>query len=132
MSDEDSTFNLSCSQKVENKNGKHQHLQKSIMNGSIAREYKLCNAAGAPAFVYKSHYTNHCKRKEEYKNALSKGMGGRHNAQEEYRATEKDLTIEFKILKKGKKDLMKETLGGICKKKVEKDPSNSSVGEMRE
>ena len=39
---------------------------------------------GAPDFVHKSHYTNQCKKKEEYKKTLNEEMGAKQNDQKDY------------------------------------------------
>ena len=113
--DDDSTANLNRAQRERNQNGKGKKNGR-ITNGGTARECELCKASWAPDFVYKSHYTNQCKKKEEFKKALSGGMAKRAQALKEYRSSEKELMKELKLLKKIKK-LKKETTGGIRTKK---------------
>ena len=84
--------------------------------------------AGAPPFVFKSHFTNQCKKKGEYQQKLSGGAGSLQKAQKEYRLTEKELKMELKLLKKINK-LKKKNFGGLRKKE---DESDSSEGEESE
>ena len=123
--DEDSGSGLSRAQKARNQNGKRQRTSQPINNGGVARECELCKMAGAPSFVYKSHFTSQCKKKAEYQQRLSGGTGSRQKAQKEFRATEKELKMELKLLKKINK-LKKKNFGGLRGKQTD---SESSEGE---
>lgn len=59
---DDSTANLLRVQKDTNKKSKFKKENSPISNAGRARECELCKLAGAPEFVYKSHYTNQCKK----------------------------------------------------------------------
>ena len=132
VAEDDNTSNLNRSQRSRNQNGKRQKNNGSTTSSGIARECELCKASGAPEFLYKSHYTNQCKKKDEYKRKLSGGMGVRKQTQQEFRATEKQLKRELGLLKKVKK-LKKETSGGIRKRKREDfESSDSSSDELSE
>ena len=126
--DDDSTTNLNRAQRDRNQNGKGTKYDR-ITNSGVARECKLCKAAGAPDFVYKSYYTNQCKKKDEFKKALSGGVAKRSQVFKEYRSSEKELMKELKLLKKIKK-LKKETSGGIRKRKF--DPKDYAASESEE
>jgi len=119
---------LNRAQHERNQNGKGKKNGR-ITNGGTARECELCKAAGAPDFVYKSHYTNQCKKKDEFKKALSGGVAKRAQAFKEYRSSEKELMKELKLLKKIKK-LKKETAGGVRKRKF--DPKDYAASESEE
>ena len=97
-SDVDSMANLNRTQRDRNQNGKGKKHQ-----SCSTLEYGLCEAVGAPDFVYKSHYTNQCKKKDEFKKALSGGVTKRTQAFKEYRSSEKELMKELKLLKEIKK-----------------------------
>ena len=126
--DEDSTANLNRVQRDRNQDGKGKKKGR-ITNSGTARECELCKAAGAPDFVYKSHYTNQCKKKDEFKKALSGGMAKRAQAFKEYRSSEKELLKELKLLKKIKK-LKKQTTGGIRKRTF--DPKDYAASESED
>ena len=126
--DEDSCSGLNRVQKARNQNGKRQRTSQPTNSGGIARECELCKMAGAPPFVFKSHFTNQCKKREEYQQKLSGGAGSRQKAQKEFRVTEIELKMELKLLKKINK-LKKKKIGGLRKKE---DESDSSEGEDSE
>ena len=126
--DEDSGSGLNRVQKARNQNGKRQKTSHPTNNGGIARECELCKIAGAPPFVFKSHYTNQCKKKGEYQQKLSGGAGSRQKAQKEFRLTEKELKMELKLLKKINK-LKKKNFGGLKKKEEESDSSEGEDSE---
>ena len=84
--------------------------------------------AGAPPFVFKSHFTNQCKKKGEYQQKLSGGAGSRQKSQKEFRMTEKELKMELKLLKKINK-LKKKNFGGLKKKEEESDSSEGEDSE---
>ena len=81
--DDDSTANFNSAQCDKNQNGKGKKNGR-VTNGGIAQECEICKAAGAPDFVYESHYTNQCKKKDEFKKALSGGMAKRSQAFKKY------------------------------------------------
>ena len=112
----------------EDRNGKNKRQRENhpITNAGRARECELCKLAGAPEFVYKSHFTNQCKKKEQYQKAMSGGVAERHKAKNEYQLAEKELLREIKLLKKVKK-LKKETLRSRPKKE---ESSPASKGMM--
>ena len=56
--------------------------------------------AGAPDFVFKSHYTNQCNRKEQYAKQMSGGAGSRQKTTREYKSMEKKLKRELKAVQK--------------------------------
>jgi hypothetical protein len=126
--EEDSESKLNRVQKARNQNGKRQRNSQPTNSGGIARECELCKMAGAPSFVFKSHFTNQCKKKGEYQQRLSGGAGSRQKAQKEFRVTEKELKMELKLLKKINK-LKKKNFGSI---KGRPDESDSSEGEESE
>ena len=128
-SDDDSHSNLSRPQQGRNQKGKRQRLNQPTNSSGIARECELCKAAGAPSFVYKSHYTNQCKKKEEYQQQLSGGAGARKKTQQEFRATEKELMKELKLLKKINKLKKK---NGSFRKMEKSDLSDTSEGSDSE
>ena len=126
--EEDSVSGLNMSQKAKNQNGKRQRTSQPINNGGIARECELCKMAGAPAFVYKSHFTNQCKKKGLYQQKLSGGAGSRHKTQKEFRVTKKELKAELRLLKQINK-LKKKNFGGLRKKTEESDSSDGEESE---
>ena len=125
VNDEDGDSGLNRAQKAKNQRNKRLKAAQPINNGGVARECELCKMAGAPPFVFKSHFTNQCKKKGEYQQKLSGGAGARQKAQKEFRVTEKELKMELKLLKKINK-LKKKNFGGLKKKD---DESESSDGE---
>ena len=126
--EEDSKSNLTRPQRDRNGRNKRQRENQQVTSAGKAREYKLCKMAGAPDFVYKSHFTNQCRKRGDYQKALSGGAAERHKTKNEYRSMEKELLRELKLLKKVKK-LRKETLRSRPKKDKE---SSASEGEMSE
>ena len=127
---DDSTNNLSRVQRDNNKKTKFRKENSSVTNAGRARECELCKFAGAPEFVYKSHYTNQCNKKGDYKKKMSGGMAERFKAQKEYKQTEKELRKELKLLKKIKK-LRKENQKGVAgRNKADDDSSSSSEDDM--
>ena len=126
--DSDTGSGVNRTQKAKNQNGKRQRNSQPTNNSGIARECELCKMAGAPSFVYKSHFTNQCKKKGEYQQKLSGGMGSRQKAQKEFRATEKELKAELKLLKKINK-LKKKNFGGLREKAEDSDSSDGEDSE---
>ena len=61
---------------------------------------------GAPEFVYLSHNTSDCKKKDEYARKLSGSAGQRQKATHKYKKGEKDLHRELKLLSRQVKKLM--------------------------
>ena len=51
-----------------------------MTNAGRAQECELCKLDGSREFVYKSHYTNQCNKKSDYKKKMSGGMGERFKA----------------------------------------------------
>lgn len=72
----------------------------SVSNAGHARECKLCNLAGAPEFVYKSHYTNQYKKKGDYQKKMNGGVSECKNALHKYKSVEKELRKDLRLLKK--------------------------------
>ena len=87
--DDDSVSSLSRSQSSSNRSSKKRKGGGRTTNQGKARECKLCKLAGAPEFVFKTHFTNQCKKKEQYAKALSGGAGQREKTKKEYKSMEK-------------------------------------------
>lgn len=120
--EDDSLSTMSRSQKDKNSNGKKRKTQKETTNVGRQRLCELCKAAGAPEFVYLSHYTNQCKKKEEYARKLSGGVASRANATKDFRNKDSYRKREAKMMSKIKR----------LQKKVKKTKKNdeSSVSSM--
>ena len=87
----------------------------------MARLCEFCKLAGAPDFVWKSHNSKDCKKKEDYAKAMSGGAGSRKQASNELRTKEQRLRRELKLLKEIKK------LKSKKKKSKAEDGDESSV-----
>ena len=98
--EDDSVSTLSRSQKSSNYSGKRSKQSQRESPAGKARLCELCKMAGAPSFVYTTHNTTDCKKKEQYSKLLSGGAGQRKKATNEYRSHEKQLRREFKLLKR--------------------------------
>ena len=129
--EEESTPNLSRVQRDKNKRIKFKKENSPVNNAGRARECELCKLAGAPEFVYKSHYTNQCKKKGDYQKKMSGGVGERTKALREYKSAEKELRKELKLLKKVRK-LRKENKKSLGSRGAEDDSSSSSEEEFSE
>ena len=62
--EEDIQASLIFSQKGKNNNGKRRKTQHQVTNAGKQRFCELCKEAGAPEFLYVSHNTNLCKKKQ--------------------------------------------------------------------
>ena len=98
--EEDSVSTLSRSQKSSNYASKRSKQSQRESPAGKARLCELCKVAGAPSFVYTSHNTIDCKKKEQYSKLMSGGAGQRKKATNELRNHEKHLRREFKLLKR--------------------------------
>lgn len=101
--DDSSTANLSRSQASKNASYKKSRNEKKPSPQGEARLCELCKAAGAPDFVYKTHNTSACRKKEEYARKLSSSAGQRHSASREARLVEKYKRRELRLMAKFKK-----------------------------
>ena len=93
--DNDSVSNLSRNQKE--RNATKLKKPKVVTPAGTARECELCKTAGAPEQVYRSHYTNQCRKRAEYAQAMSGGAGERKKTVKEYKASEALLRKELKM-----------------------------------
>ena len=98
--DEDSVSSLSRSQASSNCSNKHQKGNGNTTSQGKAQECELCKLAGAPDFVYKTHFTNQCNKKDQYSKALSGGTGQREKIKREYKSMEKKLKKELNMVQK--------------------------------
>ena len=95
----DSVSTLNRSQKSKNNTAKKfKNNNEKATSAGKARLCELCKMAGAPEFVYISHNTNNCSKKEDYARKLSGSLGQRQTAKREIRKAEKDLRRELKTL----------------------------------
>ena len=106
--DDDSVSTLSRSQKSDNRKGKRRKNGGETTGAGKARFCELCKLAGAPEYVYKTHYTNQCKKKDKYAQSLSGGAGQRKVTVKEYKSLEKKLMKGLKIVQKKQKKTRKE------------------------
>ena len=60
-------------------------------NAGGARQYKLYKLTGYPEFVYKFHFMNQCKKKEEYQRKMRGVVIKRHKAHKKYCFSEDEL-----------------------------------------
>ena len=79
--------------------------------------------AGAPEFVYNTHSTSDCKKKDENAKKLSGSAGARKQATREYKKSEEKMHKELKVLSKRLKKLE----GRRKKRKSSDDTSVSSM-----
>jgi hypothetical protein len=121
--DEASTSALSRSSKSSNSKSKKRKNSFAPTEAGKARLCVLCQMAGAPEYVFKTHNTENCNKKDEYQKKLSGSAGSRKQATREYKKSEKELTKELKIMQKRIKKLE-----GRNKKR--KTGSDSSVSSM--
>ena len=98
--DDDSSKNLSRSQKAKNKRSKKKRDEEEETTQGQACVCELCKLAGAPDFVFKSHFTNQCNRKDQYAKQMSGGAGKRQKTTKEYRSQERKLKRELKAVQK--------------------------------
>ena len=120
--DDDSVSSLSRSQASANGKSKRRRGNGKANGQGEARVCELCKLACAPDFVYKSHYTNQCKKKDQYAKQMSGGAGQRKTTVKEYKSMEKKLSKELKMVRK---KLAK-------KKKVDSDDSDSEMSSGSE
>ena len=102
---EDSHANISRKDKNRNEKFKERRDQNPTNNSGRAKACELCKAAGAPEFVYKTHWASECTKKDRYAKLLSGGAGARQQAQKEFSASEKKMRKEFKVMAKKVKQL---------------------------
>ena len=74
-------------------------------NKGQARLCELCKAAGAQEYVYKTHWTSDCNKKEKYAKLMSGRAGSCQKAHKELSTLEKKLRREFKLMTKRVKQL---------------------------
>ena len=79
--------------------------------------------AGAPDFVYNSHNTDSCNKKDEYQKKLSGSAGTRKQVTRKYKKSEEKQAKELKILHKRLKRLEEG-------RKQRKGKDDSSVSSM--
>ena len=103
--DESSTSNLSRSQRDRNQKTKKKREGSDTSSAGKARLCELCKLAGAPEFVYTTHNTNQCRKKERYAQTLSGGAGSRKSASKELKSMEKKLLKGLKLVQKKQKKL---------------------------
>lgn len=99
----DSTSNLNNPQKNRNENTKRARTNTTTTTAGQARLCELCKVAGAPEFVYTTHNTSQCRKKDTYAQKLSSGAGPRQQATRDYKSQEKQLRRELKLITKIKK-----------------------------
>ena len=116
--EDDSQASLSRSQKDKNGSNKRRKLQKEATSTGRQRLCELCKTAGAPDFVYLSHNTNQCNKKDEYARRLSGGVASRSSATKELRNRSDYKKREAKLINKLKR-LQKKV------KKTNKDDDSS-------
>ena len=124
-SDEASTSGsgLSRSSKSTNSKTKKRRTFSSASTAGKARFCVLCKMAGAPDFVYTSHNTDACNKKDEYQKKLSGSAGSRKQAPREYKRSEEKQAKELKLLQKRLKKLEEG-------RKQRKSKDESSVSSM--
>ena len=123
--DDNSVSSLSCYQPSANgksKRRKGNGKPNSQGEARVCELCELCKLAGAPDFMYKSHYTNQCKKKEQYAKKMSGGSGQRKMTIKEYKLMEKKLCKELKMVQK---KLAK-------KKKVDSNDSDDNMSSRSE
>ena len=116
--EDDSQASLNRAQKDKNSNGKKRKFQNETTNAGKQRLCELCKAAGAPEFVYLTHSSSQCKKKEEYARRLSGGAASRSSATKEIRSKDSYRKREAKLMNKIK-HLQKKV------KKTKKDDESS-------
>ena len=124
-SDEASTSGsgVSRSSKSTNSRSKKRRTFSGASPAGKARFCVLCKMAGAPDFVYTSHNTDACNKKDEYQKKLSGSAGSRKQATREYKRSEEKQAKELKILQKRLKKLEEG-------RKQRKSKDESSVSSM--
>ena len=112
--EDDSISTLSRSQRSRNAKGTKRKMQTEPTSQGKARLCELCKLAGAPDYVYLSHNTNQCNKKDSYAAMMSGGTASRSKAtkdfhsKETYRKREAKLISKIKQLKKKAKKARKE------------------------
>lgn len=96
----DSTSSLSRSSQDSNQKGKKRRNNGGQTGSGTARYCALCKLAGAPERVFKTHYTNQCKKEEEYKKQLSGSLGARDSASRDLKKRKEYYKRELKSLQK--------------------------------
>lgn len=109
-------------QKDKNKNGKRRKLHTETTNAGKQRLCELCKAAGAPEFVYLTHSTSQCKKKNEYARRLSGGAASRSSVTKEICGKDTYLKREAKLMNK-----IKSLPKRVKKTKRDEDSSVSSM-----
>ena len=121
--DTDSVSTLSHPQKNQNYKGKQPKVPKTTTLAGVACMCELFKLSGAPEFVYTSHNTSACKKRDDYARKLSGSVGQRQKAGREARKSEKDLCCELKLLSRQVAKLK----NGKRIKKTTVDDDNSSL-----
>ena len=127
--EDDSVSTLNRSQKDKNASSKKRKQNNETTNAGRQRLCELCKAAGTPEWVYTNHYTNQCKKKEEYARKLSGGVASRASAtkdlrsKEDYRRREAKLINKIKTLKKRVKKSKKDDDSSISSMSVDDNVS---------
>lgn len=94
---------LDRAQNSKNASAKKRRQDIKTTNAGRARLCELCKLAGAPEYVFNTHYTNHCRKKGDYAKSLSGNVAQRQSKVKEYKAYEKELKEELKLINKVKK-----------------------------
>ena len=118
VKEDESQSSINRAQKDKNVQGKKRKIQHETTNAGRQRLCELCKAAGAPEFVYLTHHTSQCKKKEEYARRLSGSTASRSSATKDLRNREHYKKREAKLLNKIQR-LKKKV------KKTKKDDDNS-------
>ena len=118
VKEDESQSSLSRAQRDKNAQGKRRKTQQETTNAGKQRLCQLCKAAGAPEFVYLTHHTSQCKKKDEYARRLSGDAASRSNATKDLRNRDNYKKREAKLMNKIKR-LQKKV------KKTNKDDDSS-------
>ena len=120
-----------ASRSDKNKNGKGKKSRRnedSPSNAGKAKFCQLCKLAGAPEFVYKTHNTKDCRKKEKYERLLSGGVASRSNATKEYKKELRALNKKYKKAKKEAREyraMKKQSSNGKLKRKYDSSDDES-------
>eukprot|EP01083_Nonionella_stella_P069679 185905_1 len=125
--EDDSTSNLNSSQKSRNEKTKRARTNKATTTAGQARLCELCKVAGAPEFIYTTHNTSACRKKDTYAQKLSGGAGPRQQVTRDHKASEKQLRRELKLITKIKK---KSRGSKASKKDDDESVSSDSSGNI--
>ena len=114
---------LSRSSKSTNSKTKNHRTFSGASAAGKARFCVLCKMVGAPDFVYNSHNTDSCNKREEYQKKLSGSAGSRKQVTREYKQSEEKQAKELRNLHKRLKRLEEG-------RKQHKGKDDSSVSSM--